>query len=94
MRVMAKLTIGWGIAAIAINSLTFGIGATYDAGGINGLLWWSGQFLALPATLLAEGLSAIGIDMNGYLGHMAIIIFLCLLVVLAANLVQRSKEAV
>ena len=94
MRVIAKLTVFWGVAAIAINSLTYGIGATYDAGGINGLLWWSGQFLAFPAALLAEGLSAIGIDLNGYLGHMVIIIFLCLLAVLGANLAQRNKEAV
>lgn len=92
MRVIAKLVILWGIAAITINSLTYGISATYDAGGIKGLLWWSSQFLALPATLLAEGLRTIGIDMNSYLGHIAIIVVLCMLAVLGASFAHRNKE--
>lgn len=93
MRNAANLVLLWGAATTALNALALCVDAAYDSGGLKGLLWWSGQALVLPASLVSEGLNSIGIDSNGYAGHMIIVVVICACALLALSLMRRGEDA-
>ena len=77
---------------MAVNLVAYGTGAAYDSGGAYGLLWWTGQLLTLPVTVMTEALDLVGIDARSPIGHLAILSILLLIGLMGREL-GRSSEA-
>lgn len=92
MRIFYKSLIIWGAAALTVSLIAYGTGAAYDSGGAYGVLWWTSQLLALPATAITEALNLVGINARNPIGHLAVLSVLLTIGLMGREL-GRSSEA-